>query len=273
MIGALAGLFAISVSGPQILKRFAILFGARTGTRTANLVKPLQVMSGIALQFLLLATLAHGQAVSPDQQRQSLGSLNSVGEVFVNESRAPSEMTIFPGDTLRTGETGTAILTTSGNNSFQIPHLSQVVFTGDPHYFAELKLGAISVKSPGGTGGAVVRAGNFAVVPTNRNERTTATIDRMADGSFLVTCSAGNVGVIPLQETSGLFLQAGQSARISPKGELTALGTTTPAGTPSAGRSHRLWIYLGVAGGGIAAGTAAAIVLGENHALMSPVSP
>lgn len=88
--------------------------------------------------FLLLAASAHGQVASPDPQRQSLGSLNSSGDVFVNGSRAPSEVTIFPGDAVRTGETGTAILTTSGNNSFQIARQSQVVFAGDPHYFAEL---------------------------------------------------------------------------------------------------------------------------------------
>lgn len=226
----------------------------------------------LLLPFLLLAASAHGQVASPDQQRQSLGSLNSSGEVFVNGSRAPSELTIFPGDAVRTGETGTAILTTSGNNSFQIPRQSQVVFAGDPHYFAELESGAISVKSLEGTSGAVVRAGNFAVVPTNRNERTTATIEKLADGSFVVTCSAGNVGVIPLQQAPGLFLQAGQSARISPKGELAALDKPTPAGTQAAGRRH-LWIYLGLAGGGIAAGTAAAVVLSENHAPISPVAP
>jgi hypothetical protein len=225
----------------------------------------------LLLPFLLLAASAHGQVASPDQ-RQSLGSLNSSGEVFVNESRAPSEVTIFPGDAVRTGETGTAILTTSGNNSFQISRQSQVVFAGDPHYFAELESGGISVKSLEGTSGAVVRAGNFAVVPTNRNERTTATIEKLADGSFVVTCSAGNVGVIPLQQAPGLFLQAGQSARISPKGELAALDKPLSAGTQSAGRRH-LWIYLGLAGGGIAAGTAAAVVLSENHAPISPVAP
>src|SRR5450631_515918 len=160
MIPLLEVLIAIFDSGLRIMKRSAILFGAQTRTRTRDFVTPLHFVSGLTLQFLLVATSAHGQVVSPGQQRQTLGSLNSVGEVFVNESRAPSELTIFLGDALRTGETGTAVLTTSGNNSFQIPHQSQVVFTGDPHYFAELKSGAISVKSLGGTSGAVVRAGN-----------------------------------------------------------------------------------------------------------------
>ena len=253
------------------MNRSAILLGVRK--RTRDLVTPLHFMVALSLQILLLATAAHSQAVSPDPQRQSLGSLNSVGEVFVNESRAPSELTIFSGDVVRTGETGTAILTTSGNSSFQISHQSQVVFTGDPYYFAELKLGTIFVKSLGGTGGAVVRAGNFVVVPTNRNEQTTATIERMADGSFLVTCLAGNVGVISRREAPGLFLQAGQSARISPKNELVALEKPTLAPIQSAGRSHRLWIYLGLAGGGIAAGTAAALAHGGAHPPISPSSP
>jgi hypothetical protein len=225
----------------------------------------------LLLPFLLLAASAYGQGVSPDQ-RQSLGSLNSSGEVFVNDSRAPSEVTIFPGDAVRTGETGTAILTTSGNNSFQIPRQSQVLFAGEARYFAEVKSGAISVRSMGDTSGAVVRAGNFVVVPTNRNERSTTTIEKMPDGSFLVTCTAGNVGVIPLQQAPGLYLQAGQSARISPAGELTALNTPTSGTTQSAGR-RRVWLYVGLAGGGIAAGTAAAIVLSEHHAPISPVAP
>lgn len=266
-------LFSIFESERRILCRFGVPFEAQTRARTRRLAAPLHLLPGLALQFLLLATMAHGQTGSPGQQRQTLGSLNSAGEVFVNESRSPSELTIFAGDALRTGETGTAILTTSGGNFFEIAHGSQVVFTGDSHYFAELKLGTVSVKSLGGTGGTVVRAGNFVVVPANRSEQTAATIEGTADGSFLVTCSAGSMEVVPLQEAPGLFLQAGQSARISAKGELAAQETPASAKTPSAGRYRRRWVYLGLAGGGIAAGTAAAIVLEGNHPPISPVSP
>jgi len=253
------------------MKRPAILLGART--RPRDLVTPIRFMMSVTLQFLLSAISAYGQAGLPAQPRQILGSLNSAGEVFVNDSQAPSALTIFSGDAVRTGETGTAILTTSANNSVQMAHLSQVAFTGDPHYFAELKSGTIFVRSLAGTGGAVVRAGDFVVVPTNRNEQSIATIEKMADGSFLVTCSTGNVGVIPLQEAPGLFLQAGQSARISPKGELAAVETPAPGVPESAGKSRQLWIYLGLAGGGIAAGTAAAIALAGSHTPISPMSP
>jgi hypothetical protein len=249
--------------------RWEMLFEVQTQTRGWVTLRFLPI---VALTSILFVVPAHGQTVSPGPQRQSIGSMNSVGEVLVNESRAPSELTIFSGDTLRTGETGTAILTTNGQGSLQISHDSQVAFTGDPRYFAELKLGTIFAKSLGGTAGTGVRAGNFVVVPTNRNELTSVTIARMTDGSFLITCSAGNVGVISLQESPGLFLQAGQSAQISPTSELVALGK--PAQAPqSAGKSHRLWIYLGLAGGGIAAGAAAAIAHGGTHPPISPSSP
>jgi hypothetical protein len=244
---------------------------------TRGLGSRIPFLSAFALTFLLLAAPAHAQVDSPGSQRQSLGSLNSAGEVFVNESQAPSELTIFSGDAVRTGETGTAILTTSGNNSLQISRRSQVVFTEDARYFAELKSGTIFVKSLGGAAGTVVRAGSFAVVPANRNVQTMVTIEKLGDGSYLLTCSAGNVGIVPLQEAPGLFLQAGQSARISPKGELVAEQAPAPASTPaaaqSAGRSNRLWLYLGLAGGGIAAGVAAAVASGGTHPPISPSSP
>src|SRR6202021_1535438 len=102
------------------------------------------------------------------------------GEVYVNETKAPTELTIFPGDTVRTGPTGTAMLTTSTGNSFQIPAQSQVVFAGDPRYFAELKVGTISVKA---LGGAAVLAGNSAVVPTTRIKPKPKTIKKKAEGS------------------------------------------------------------------------------------------
>jgi hypothetical protein len=226
------------------------------------------------LLCILVATSAFGQGASPDAQRESLGSLNSAGEVYVNETKAPNELTIFSGDTVRTGPTGTAMLTTSAGNSFQIPAQSQVVFAGDPRYFAELKVGTISVKA---LGGAAVRAGNSAVVPTNRNERTTLTIQKAPDGSFIVTCSAGNVGILPMNQAPGLFLQAVQTARISAAGELSAnqgpAGAGGPAGTQSAGRSRTTWIYVGIAAAGAGAAAGIALAISGGHAPVSPSAP
>lgn len=215
---------------------------------------------------LLFSVAARGQASTPDPQKQSLGSLTNTGDVFVNEAKAPSEVTLYAGDVVRTGDTGSAILTTSGGNSFEISRQSVMDFTGEARYLAELKAGSASVKSAGGPAGAVLRAGNFVVVPTNRNERTVVTVTKMADGSYLLTCTAGNTGIVPLQQGQGLFLQAGQSARISGQGELAAVETPPPGPAP-AGKRSKTWIYVGLAGAGAAAGVGAAI------ATRQPVSP
>lgn len=270
---------AIFVLSHAFLNRRAAPVAARK--RNRNAVKATFFALAFVQLTLTLPALARAQGASLDGQRQSLGSLTSSGEVHVNQSPAPSELTLYSGDSVRTGETGTATLTTPEDKSFQISRNSEVAFTEDAHYFAELKSGTIAVKSVGGSAGAVVRTGNFVVVPTNRNERTILTIESTADGAFLVTCTAGNVGILPLQGGSGLFLQAGRAARISPQGQLTAVDAAAPAVTPastsapaqSAGRSHRLWLYLGLAGGGVAAGTAAAIAASGNHPPMSPSSP
>jgi hypothetical protein len=233
--------------------------GKISGKRTAFLVALLPLS-------LLFSVTARGQAGTPDPQKQSLGSLTNTGDVFVNEAKAPSEVTLYAGDVVRTGDTGSAILTTSGGNSFEIARQSVVDFTGEARYLAELKTGSASVKSVGGPGGAVLRAGNFVVVPTNRNEQTVVSVTKLQDGSYLLTCTAGNTGIVPLQQGQGLFLQAGQSARISVQGELAAV-ETPPAGPVHAGKSNKTWIYLGLAGAGIAGGVAAAI------ATRQPVSP
>jgi hypothetical protein len=251
--------------------RLAILFETRN--RAKGFVAPLLSALVLALQFSSFVLSAHGQTGSPEPQRQVLGSLYTEGEVYVNDSRAPSGLSIFPGDVLRTSQTGSAILTTSGKGSLQISSLTQIIFSGDPRFVAELKMGSISVKSVGGAGRAVVRAGNFVVVPTNPDEQASATIETMADGSFFITCSAGNVGVIPLQGAPGLFLQAGQSGRISPNSDLVALERPAPTLNQPAGKKRFPWIYLVLAGGGAAAAAGLAISHGGTPPPVSPSSP
>lgn len=275
LVGSLIPL-AIFVSGLRPLVRPMNVSAKRIRMRSLATFNSL--LLAFTLQSLLLVSPAHAQGVSSDQQSPALGSLQSAGQVFVNESPAPSELTIFPGDVVRTGDTGTAIMTSSGGTSFQISRQSQVAFAGDTRYLAELKSGSIAEKFLGGTAAPVVRAGNFAIVPANRNEQAVVSIESAADGSYLVTCSAGNIAIFPLQGTSGLFLQAGKSARISPSGELAAVESPAPAAAQGpaqvAGRNHKLWIYLGLAGGGIAGGVAAAVATsGGNHAPISPSSP
>src|SRR5579859_1672232 len=139
---------------PQSAKQSSRRVECRPAIRIGNRFAVLAVLLALIPPLSIFAVPAAAQT-TPDPQRQPLGSLDSTGEVFVNEQRAPSELTVFPGDTLRTGDTGSARLTAGGNSSLQISRQSQVVFSADPHYVAELKLGSITFKSLGGAGGAV----------------------------------------------------------------------------------------------------------------------
>jgi hypothetical protein len=221
----------------------------------------------VVLQLLALyqiSSLAYGAA--QEQQRQALGSLTTVGEVHVNNAVAPSDAPIFAGDVLRSAGTGSATLTWSGQGSLQIYPNTELAFAGEPQYAAELKFGRVVMNSWRGATGMNLRAGNSVVVAVAEGEQSVSNIEAPSDGSFLITCEAGSVGVIPLQGGNGIFIQAGQSVSISAQGELSAMGTQA---APSAGpiskesvrdvrppRSYRRWILiaLGTAGAGAVAG-------------------
>jgi hypothetical protein len=231
---------------------------ANASTRIGMLV------SLLSLQLLLFPVVAQGRAASQDQERQPLGSLSSVGQVYVNNSSAPAESTIFTGDALRTEEAGVATFSTSGKGSLKITSHSQVVFAGTPQYVAELKSGIVVMGSLSGATGVSLRAGNFVVVAVAEGEQSTSKIESAADGSFSVTCLQGSVGVLPIEGANGLFLQAGQTLTISPHGELSAVkeapapATTPTPGTAAKKNNHAGWIALAVVGGG-GVGVAAAL--------------
>jgi hypothetical protein len=241
----------------------------------------LAVVFLLALQFVFLPALAHGRTSSQDQPKQALGSLISVGEVYVNDSPAPAESTIFSGDVLRTGAAGTATFVTSGRGSLKITSRSELLFAGNPQYVAQLKAGIVVMSSLSGPTGINLRAGNFVVVAVTEGEQSTSKIETAGDG-FLVTCVEGSVGVLPTEGANGLFLQAGQSISISPQGELSAATplappppTTTPTpaqpSTPPAvqKKSYTGWIILGAA----AAGGVGAVAALAGHKGSPPVSP
>jgi hypothetical protein len=231
----------------------------------------------LALQFVLLPALTYGRATSQGQQKQALGSLSSVGEVYVNDAPAPGESTIFSGDTLRTGEAGTATFVTSGKGSFKITSRSQIVFAGTLQFVAELKSGTVVMSSLSGPSGINLRAGNFVVVAVTQGEQSTSKIESAADGSFLVTCVEGSVGVLPIEGPNGLFLQVGQSVTITTQGELSAANapvpppSTQPQPTPPTAqkKSYTGWIILAGAG----AGVAGAVAVLAGHKGSPPISP
>jgi hypothetical protein len=233
----------------------------------------------LALQFVMLPALARASSPSNrNQDKEALGSLSSVGEVYVNDVPAPAESTLFTGDVLRTGVTGTATFSTSGKGSFKITSRSQLVFTGSPQYVAELKSGTVVMSSLSGPSGINLRAGKYVVVAVTQGDQSTSKIDTAADGSFLVTCVEGSVGVLPIDGPNGLFLQVGQSINITPQGELAA--TKSPAPQPSTPtqttapnnvqkKSYTGWIILAAAG----AGGVGAVAALAGHKSSPPVSP
>jgi hypothetical protein len=216
--------------------------------------------------------LAYGAAYpgQGQEQRQALGSLTTTGEVYLNSSGAPTQSTVLAGDVLRTSPGGTAMFTLAGNGSLRISPNTEIVFAGGPQYAAELKLGKVVMNSLNGPMGITLRAGSSVVVAVAEGEQSTSSIEAPSDGSFLISCLGGSVGVIPLQGGKGIFIREGQSVSVSPQGELSAMsaqvaplaaqGATDTETAPAARQkhSHARWILIGVGAAG--AVTAAAIL-------------
>ena len=233
------------------------------------------------LLLLLFPALGHAQAVPQGKERTPLGSLTSLGEVYVNDSPAPVEITIFSGDRARVGENGSATFNMSGKGSLKLSPRSQVLFAGKYEYAAELEAGAIVMNSISGPNGLTLRIGNDVLVPSTKEHLALASIDRAPDGSYLVTCSDGAIGVLNLQGTAGQFLQVGQAVSVAPNGELFPvmrqdMTPVSSAKSASAARKSRGsftgWGYLGLAAGG-AAGAAAALAHGGGKQSVSPAGP
>jgi hypothetical protein len=223
------------------------------------------------LLLLLLSALpipSYGRGSQQEQSREPLGSLTSVGEVYLNDSPAPKESTIFPGDKVRTGETGTASFAMSGKGTVKISPLSRVVFSGSYEFTAALEAGTIVLNTITGPKGLTLRIGNNVVVPYTRQKSATLQVTRAPDGSIHVACLDGTAGVLTLDGNVGQFLQAGQSTSIS--------GTSAFSSVPSSSKGdgpnfHPGWLLLGLAGAGAAA--AAALLHGGSTQSISPSGP
>jgi len=198
----------------------------------------------------------------------------------VNDSQAPAEITIFSGDRVRTGESGSATFNMSGKGQLKLSPRSQVLFSGKYEYTAEFESGSVLMTSVSGPNGLTVRIGSDVVVPSFKERTASALIERTPDGSFVVKCSDGAMGVLALQGSSGQFIQLGQSVGVAPNGAMSAAvqpGATSVKTTSSA-QSHKPshssvdWALAGLGGAG-AAGAALALSHGGGKQSISPSSP
>jgi len=227
------------------------------------------VCLNVSLFLALLCALSiptWARTSQQEQSREKLGSLTSLGEVYVNDSPISVMSTVSSGAKIRTGESGEATLAVAGKVTLKIRPLSQVVLSGNEQYTAELEKGTVLLNSVPGSDGLIVRIGNYIVVPSVKSIATALRVTKAQDGSFLVYCLDGRIGVLTVEGESGQLLQAGQSLTVSAKSELLASSSTLK----SKGHSHTRWILLGLAG---AAGAGAAVALahrGGNQTVTLP---
>lgn len=222
------------------------------------------VLWNLSLATALLFAFSNAACASAQQQDQSnekLGSLTSLGEVYLNDAPTAVMSTVSSGDKIRTGETGEATLTVSGKGTLKIRPLSQIALSANDQYLAELQKGTVVLNSVPNSDGLILRIGNYVLVSSVRSLATAFRATRAQDGSFLLNCLDGKVGVLTMEGQSGQLLQAGQSLTVSAKSELLV---SSPA--PKAKRnSHTLWIVLGLAGAGAVGAAAALAHGGGNH--------
>ena len=209
------------------------------------------------------------RASQQQQAREPLGSLTGIGEVYVNGSPAPGESTIFSGDRIRTAESGTATFTMSGKGTLKISPQSQVVFSGNYQFTAELEAGTIILNTITGPNGLTLRIGNYVVVSNSRKQAATLKVTRTRDGSVQVSCLDGTAGVLTLEGQVGQFLQSGQSMSVSASSYTSPF---TSAARKSGENGHTGWILLGLAGAGAAAASAALLHGGSSQSI-SPSAP
>ena len=176
----------------------------------------------LALQLVLFPALADARPASRAQEKQPLGSLSSVGQVYVSNSVVPAESTIFTGDTLRTNDLATATFTISGKGSYEIASRSQLVFTGSQQYVAELKSGTVVMSSVSGPSGINLRMREILLswrLPKESNPLRRLRVLQTDRSSSPLT--EGSVGIVPLEgPPNGVFLQTGQSVTHFPTGRV-----------------------------------------------------
>ena len=246
-------------------------------------VRPLW-MTLVARPLIILVSLqilwADPSFASQIPPRQPLGSLSATGEVYVNEARVSGEVTLFAGDSLRTGADGAASVTLSGRGMLIVANQTEVSFAPSPRYFAELRHGIAEFRTLAGAANFELRTGNFIVVPASEAEAA-ADIERAPDGTTKITCTKGSMGVISLEGPESIFLHPGEVGTISPEGKMSTTvagpqpGAAPPGAAPPAPPSppvhkgHTGLIILGLVGGGVAGAAAALASRGGKPAVSS----
>ncbi len=217
---------------------------------------------------------------------KGIGVLQVQGSVSLGGTSAATGATIYAGDSIRTGLNGTALVNLTGRGSIVMAPNSDLTFP-------PVSLGSHSV---------ALHHGKFALHILPEGSGTTAELGKLvlrpligqgvdyeveieADGSAVVHCISGTVGIIEVEGANSTFLNSGDSAEISASGvteRIPASATplpnssapNTPQSTPRSpsGKSNAGWIILAASGGGIAA-LVAVIAIEHKTTPVSPSAP
>jgi hypothetical protein len=200
---------------------------------------------------------------------RALGSIQATGEIYLNGMRAAGEQTLFAGDTVRTGADGVAALTLPGVGILNMGPQTEISF-GTGRYLATLKQGTIGVRSFQSVENLDIQFGKIVMYLPSFEPEAAGTVTVGADGTALVECRAGSVGLTAIEGTEAVSLHPGESEEISADGKFRKVEAVAPPAPASTGqapappqaagkrRSRSGYIILGVvvAGGGVGAALA-----------------
>jgi hypothetical protein len=221
--------------------------------------------------FLLLFSNAPTRGQTTDYK--GLGVIQAQGAVTLNGTLAATGATIYPGDSIRTGADGYALVNLPYRGSVVIAANSDLTFlpVSLGSHFMALHRGKFALRFRPEGSGTATEFGKFVFIPLI-GQGVEFDVEIAADGSAKIRCLNGSVGIMESQgANSGLFLKSGEAAEIAANGvvEFITPPVTPPSSAPSAAKSHTGWIILGTGVAGVAALVA---VLVSKHKT-SPVSP
>src|SRR2546429_7812689 len=150
----------------------------------------------VVLLLLLFPAARRDLPVPQEKEKTALGSLTSVGEVYVNDSPAPAEITILSGDRVRVGENGSATFNMSGKGSLKLSPRSQALFAGKYEYTVELEAGAGVMNFISGPNWVSLRVGKDVVVFSTEENPALAFFLMGPDWAVLCTFLDGGNGVL-----------------------------------------------------------------------------
>ena len=205
--------------------------------------------------------------------------MQATGEVYVDGTKAVGEQTLFPGDTVRTGADGAAVLMSPAFGEVIIPAQSEISFGAAP-YLALLKRGSVEARSSQTATNFGIQFGSTVLfVPTPETD-STGVIVLHPDGSARVSCGLGSVALKSANGVQLAVLHVNESVDVGADGKLQTVvsgGPTQSAQTSSGparvtGSSHTGYIILGVVAGGVTA-AAIALITRKSGQPVSPSSP